>query len=169
MDAIEAILTRRSIRQYASGTIPDETVRTLLEAAMAAPSARNLQPWTFVLLDDRAILDAIPDFHPHAKMLRNAPLAILVCADTTRQPLEGYWLQDCAAATQNLLLAAHALGLGACWVGVQPREEREAGLRRLLSLPNEIRPVALVALGWPAEFKGRADRFDATRVYRNRL
>lgn len=167
MDAIEAILTRRSIRKYAAGPIPDEAVRTLLEAAMAAPSSKNRQPWAFVLLDDRSLLDAIPEFHPHAAMLRKAPLAILVCADTTRQPLEGYWLQDCAAATQNLLLAAHALGLGACWVGVQPRPEREAGLRRLLALPDFVRPVALVALGLPAETLGRADRFESSRVHHN--
>ncbi len=167
MDAIEAILTRRSIRRYAPGPIPGDVVRTLLEAAMAAPSSKNRQPWAFVLLEDRALLDAIPEFHPHAAMLRHAPLAILVCADTTRQPLEGYWLQDCAAATQNLLLAAHALGLGACWVGVQPRAEREAGLRRLLSLPDTIRPVALVALGLPAETPPRADRFDPSRIHRN--
>lgn len=167
MDAIEAILTRRSIRKYAPGPVPPQAVQTLLEAAMAAPSSKNQQPWAFVLIDDRRILDAIPDFHPHAKMLTSAPLAILVCADTTRQPLEGYWLQDCAAATQNLLLAAHALGLGACWVGVQPREEREAGLRRLLALPDPIRPVAMVALGLPGESKGRAERHDPSRVHRN--
>lgn len=168
MDAIEAILTRRSIRKYGPGPVSDEMMETLLRAAMASPSARNQQPWAFVVVDDRAILNAVPEFHPHAGMLRHAPLAIVVCADTTRQPLEGYWLQDCAAATQNVLLAAHALGLGACWVGVQPRPEREAGLKRLLDLPDWVRPVALVALGYPAETRERADRFDPARIHRNR-
>ncbi len=168
MDAIEAILSRRSIRWYTPDPVPEGLVRAVLEAAMASPSARNRQPWAFVVVDDRAILNAVPEFHPHAGMLRHAPLAIVVCADTTRQPLEGYWLQDCAAATQNILLAAHALGLGACWVGVQPRPEREAGLKRLLDLPEWVRPVALVALGYPAETRERTDRFDLSRIHRNR-
>ncbi len=168
MEALEAILTRRSIRRYTSEPVPEDLIHRLLQAAMAAPSARNKKPWAFVVVDDRTILEAIPDFHPHAAMLREAPLAIVVCADTTRQPLDGYWLQDCSAATENILLAAHALGLGACWVGVQPRPEREQGLRRLLGLPDAIRPVAAVALGWPAEKKPPANRYDPGRVHRNR-
>lgn len=168
MDAIEAILTRRSIRKYRPEEVSSKTIEALLRAAMAAPSARNTQPWAFVVIDDRATLSAIADFHPHAKMLRQAAVAILVCADTTRQPLEGYWLQDCSAATQNILLAAHALGLGACWIGIQPRPEREAFMRDLMALPAHIRPVALVSLGWPGEEKGSADRFDANRVFKNK-
>lgn len=167
MDAIEAILTRRSIREYSPKPVAEETVRVLIRAAMAAPSARNLQPWVFLVIDDRETLDAIPSFHPNAAMLRNAPLAIVVCADTSRQPMEGYWLQDCSAATQNILIAAHALGLGACWVGIQPRPEREAGVRRLLALPDRIRPASLVSLGYPAQTKEPVDRFDPTRILRN--
>jgi nitroreductase len=113
MDAIQAILTRRSIRQYTQAPVPTELVETLLRAASSAPSAGNRQPWQFAVIRDRAKLDAIPGFHPHAEMVRSARLAILVCADASAQPDPGYWVQDCSAAMQNLLLAAHAQGLGA--------------------------------------------------------
>lgn len=169
MDALQAILTRRSIRHY----LPDrpvapEMVETLLRSAMAAPSANNLRPWEFLVVEDRHVLDSLSRVHPHGRMLAQAPLAIVLCADPGRQPLEGYWLQDLSAATQNLLLAAHALGLGAVWLGVQPRREREAALREVLGVPEPIRIGMLVAIGHPAESKGPADRFEPHRVHRGR-
>ncbi len=168
MDVMQAILTRRSIRRYTSDPVPPKQVERLLAAAMAAPSAGNEQPWHFVVVRDRALLEAIPRFHPYSAMLKEAPLAILVCGDVTLEKHEGYWVQDCSAATQNLLLAAHAEGLGAVWLGLHPRPEREQGMRDLLALPGNVVPLALVALGHPAEEKGPAARFDPSRVHHDR-
>lgn len=167
MDAMDAILTRRSIRKYTEAAVPGDLIEEILEAAMAAPSAGNEQPWHFVVINDRELLDAIPKFHPHSKMLKQAAAAVAVCGDMTLEKHKGYWVQDCSAATQNLLLAAHALGLGAVWLGVFPREERVAGLKKLLGLPEEVVPLALVSIGYPAEKKGRADRFKEERIRYN--
>ncbi len=167
MDILEALHTRRSIRQYQDRAVPGELIDRLLRAAMAAPSARNAQPWHFVVLDDRKLLDAIPKFAPNAPMVRSAPAAILVCADVRLELSPGYWPVDCAAATQNLLLAAHGLGLGAVWCGIYPREERMAGFRRLLDLPNDVQPHSLVVLGYPAEHPPSQDRYRPDRVHRN--
>jgi nitroreductase len=168
MDTMEAIHTRRSIRKFGRDPVGDDTLRALLAAAMAAPSAGNQQAWQFVAITDRAVLDAIPKVHPYAGMLKTAPLAILICGDLREESHAGYWVQDCAAATQNLLLAAHALGLGAVWLGVHPRPDREKGLRELLGLPAEVMPLSLVAIGKPAEKKGHEDRYREDRVHRDR-
>jgi nitroreductase len=167
MDAMEAIISRRSIRRYTGQTIPDEMIEQLLQAAMSAPSAGNMQPWQFVIIDDREILDKIPTVHPYADMVREAPLAILVCGDLQRDGFGGYWVQDCSAATENLLIAAHARGLGAVWLGVYPRDERVKALRDLLSIPEDITPFAVIALGYAAEELSREDRFDPSKVHRN--
>jgi nitroreductase len=168
MDAMEAILTRRSVRQYTSEPVSEQTIQALLQAAMSAPSAGNQQPWQFIVIDARQMLDAIPGVHPFARMLQQAPLAILVCGDLTRERGPGFWVQDCSAATQNLLLAARAQGLGAVWLGVYPREERIAGLRELLGLPEHVVPLALVSIGHPASEQRVVDRYDEGRVHRNR-
>ena len=168
MDATEAILTRRSTRRYTTEPVPDDLIEALLRAAMAAPSAGNQQPWHFVVIRDRATLNAIPQFHSHSEMLREAPVAVLICGGEWMEQHEVYWVQDCSAATQNLLLEAHARGLGAVWLGMYPREERVQGLRRLLSIPEHIVPFALISIGRPAEHKEPANRFDATRVHRER-
>ena len=167
MDAMEAIISRRSIRRYTGQTIPDEMIEQLLQAAMSAPSAGNMQPWQFVIIDDREILDKIPKVHPYADMVREAPLAILVCGDLQRDGFGGYWVQDCSAATENLLIAAHAHSLGAVWLGVYPRDERVKALRDLLSIPEDITPFAVIALGYPAEELSKEDRFDPSKVHRN--
>jgi nitroreductase len=163
MDAMEAILTRRSIRRYTAQAVSDELIKELLQAAMSAPSAGNQQDWQFVVVRNREVLDELAGVHPYAP-LTGAPLAILVCGDLQRESHKGFWVQDCAAATQNLLLAAHANGLGAVWCGCYPREERAAGLRKALSLPEHIVPLALVVIGYPAEKKGRQDRYDPAKV-----
>jgi nitroreductase len=121
-----------------------------------------------VVLDQRGLLDEIPKFHPYAEMVAEAPLAILVCGDVRLEGSPGYWPIDCAAATQNLLLAAHALGLGAVWAGVYPREERIEGFRRLLGLPDHVIPHSLVPLGYPAESRPSAPRYRADRIRHNR-
>jgi len=169
MDALEAMLTRRSIRTYRDEPVSEEAIETLLRAAMAAPSAGNEQPWHFVVIRDRAVLDAIPSVHPYAQMAAGAPLAIAVCGDERLAKYEGFWVQDCAAATENLLLAAHASGLGAVWCGVYPSEERVAAVRELLAVPEQITPFCLVVIGHPDESKGPADRYDDARVHRDRF
>jgi len=166
MDALEAIFTRRSIRKFKTDPVAPDLVEILLKAAMQAPSANNLQPWHFIVITRREILDRIPTIHPYAAMLKQAPLAILVCGDRNLQPMEGYWVQDCSAATQNLLLAAHALGLGAVWLGVYPREDRIRGIRDLLHVPDEKAPLSLIAVGWPDEPKGRVNRFNPEKATR---
>jgi nitroreductase len=168
MDTLEAISTRRSIRKYLDKPVPEDLVQKILAAAMQAPSARNQQPWHFVVIDDRRILAEIPGFMPNAAMAGTAPLAILVCGDLSLEKSEGYWVVDCAAATQNMLLAAHALGLGAVWCGVYPREPRMDGLRRLLALPEKVMAHSLVVLGYPAEQVPPVNRYQADRVRRNR-
>lgn len=168
MDAIECIRTRRSVRQYGAGAVPEEALKEILESAMCAPSAGNEQPWHFVVLKDREILKRIPSFHPYAKMAPSASVAILVCGEPRLEKHKGFWVQDCAAATQNLLLAAHALGFGGVWVGVHPKEEREQGFRDLLNIPAHVVPFALVPLGAPAEKTGQVPRYRADRVHADR-
>lgn len=167
MDAMEAILGRRSIRQYTESPVSDETVETILRAAMAAPSANDKQPWRFIIINKREILDAIPAFHQYAAMLKQAPLAILICGDKSAVSHTGYLYLDCSAATQNMLLAIHALGLGAVWLGIYPREQRMAGIRDLLGLPDHLEPVALVSIGYPAEHKPPSRRFDKEKIRYN--
>lgn len=167
MNALQTIITRRSVRRFTQRAVPPELIDKILRAAMAAPSAGNQQPWHFVVIDDRALLDEIARFHPYAGMLKLAPAAIVVCGDSRLEQHQGYWVQDCSAATENLLLAAHALDLGAVWIGLYPREERVMRVRALLNMPIEVTPMALVALGYPAERPDPADRFNRTRIHRN--
>ena len=135
---------------------------------MSAPSAGNEQPWHFVVIKERESLDEIPTFHPYSQMLRHAPMAILVCGDETLEKYQGYWVQDCSAATQNILLAAQAKGLGAVWLGVYPIKDRVIGLRKLLGIPEHVTPFSLISIGYPAEQKPRSERYDISRVHHNR-
>ena len=167
MEALEAILTRRSVRHYTARPVPEAAVREVLAAAMQAFSAGNEQAWQLVVITERRLLDAIPRFHPYADMVRQASVAILVCGDLDLEKYKGYWVQDCAAATENLLLAAHARGLGAVWVGVYPKEDRVERMRALLGLPQHVVPMALVPLGYPAERIPPEERYDPARVHRN--
>ncbi len=166
---MEIILKRRSIRKFTNQPISDEIVKQLLEAGMAAPSAGNEQPWQFVVITQREILDKIPAIHQYSQMLKQAPLAILVCADMSLNKYDiDYWIQDCAAATQNILLAATHKGLGSVWLGVYPRHERVEGLRQLFSIPEYVIPFALIALGYPDEEKPPINRYKEDRVHYNK-
>ena len=163
----DAVLSRRSVRTYTDDAVTDEQLERLLRAAMAAPSAGNQQPWQFVVVRDRETLAAIPSVHPFARMLPRAPVAIVVCgAAGGRWPQ--FWDQDCAAAVENLLIEAEAMGLGAVWLGVHPLEERVTGLRRLLGIPDDVTPFAVVPVGHPVEKKAPSDRFDPGRVHHER-
>lgn len=169
MDVLEAIRTRRSIRKFQDKPVPRELVRIMLEAAMFAPSARNAQPWQFVVIEDRNMLSAYGRKHPNAEMAQQAPLGILVCGDKRLELSPGYWPVDCAAAVQNLLLAAHAVGLGAVWTGVYPREDRMETLRQMCNLPPEVMPHSLILIGYPGESPAMPERFRPDRVHCNRF
>ncbi|MCK4853391.1 MAG: nitroreductase family protein [Bacteroidales bacterium] len=161
---IDAILKRRSIRRYSGKPVDKSEIILLLKAGMYAPSARNEQPWHFIVIDKRDLLDRIREVHPYASMLSGAALAILVCGDENLELSKGYWSVDCSASTQNILLAAHALGLGAVWLGVYPRQERQDGIRKIFDLPAHIHPFSLISIGHPAEEKGLPDRFKEDRI-----
>ena len=163
---IQTIFSRRSIRKYTAEPVSEADIKTLLEAAMAAPSASNRKPWQFVVVTERQTLDALAEAHPHGKMLFEATLCIAVCGDLTE--MERFWVQDCSAATENLLLAATALGLGAVWLGVYPRDKRVAAVRQVLELPETITPLNLISIGHPAEEKKPRTQYDGTRVHRER-
>lgn len=162
-ELIQTIFARRSIRKYTNEPVSEEDVRILLEAAMAAPSANNSQPWHFVVVTDRKTLNALAEAHPYGKMLFQATLSIAVCGDPAAS---AYWEQDCSAATENLLLAATALGLGAVWLGVHPREDRVAAVRRILNIPDSVVPLCLLSIGHPAERKEPRTQYDEAKVHR---
>jgi nitroreductase len=166
-DKLNFIFGRRSIRVYSPGEIDGDTVTRLLEAAMAAPSAMTKDPWRFVVVRKQATLAAMAEALPGGKMLGTATLAIFVCGDldATFERHVSFLLQDCSAAVENLLLAAHALGLGACWVGVHPAENAINRLRNLLGLPSPVMPVAVVSLGVPGEQLGPRTRFNQNYVH----
>ena len=169
-DKLSFIFGRRSIRVYAPGEVPDTVVQRVLEAAMAAPSAMTKDPWRFVVVRKKQTLAEMANLLPGGKMLGTAALAIAVCGDqeVALDHQLSFLLQDCAAATENLLLGAHALGLGACWIGVHPSPESITGLRKLLSLPGSIVPVAVVSLGPPGEQPEARTRYVAQYVHRDR-
>lgn len=164
---MNAIFTRKSIRKYKGSKLSEAQIEYLLKAAMQAPSAANQQPWVFVVIDDREVLSAIAAFNPYAQMLNTASHAIVVCGDTSNEKAKGFWVQDCSAATENILLAAEDEGLGAVWIGTYPNEERVEKLSALLQLPKHIVPLSIVSVGEPDESRTAQNRYDATRVYRN--
>lgn len=161
---------RRSVRAYRPGEVTEAQVRTLLEAAMAAPSAVAKDPWRFVVVRDRSTLKRLAEPLANGTMLIQASLAIVVAGDleVAHDRQISYLLQDCAAATENLLIAAHMIGLGTCWLGVHPRENRVAALRLILNLPDTVVPVSCVAVGHPAELKGPRSRYTDTYVHHDR-
>ena len=167
MDLFQAIRTRRSIRRFLPDPVPESDVQEILSAAMMAPSAGNEQPWQFVVITDRSKLDAIVPIHGYAAMAAHAPLAILVCGDLSLEKYTGFWIQDCSAAMQNLLLAAHAKGLGAVWCGVYPVKERVDGFKGLFHLPEQVIPLGLAVIGWPAHSPQSKSRFRPERIHDN--
>ncbi len=156
---LDFIYKRRSIRKYTDQPIEDAKITEMLKAAMAAPSANNKQPWHFVVVKDREMLNKIAETHPYGKMAGEAPLAIVVCGDADNY----YMWQDCAASTENLLLAAANLGLGAVWCGL--REEREVNMRNLLGVPDHIHTFSLVVIGYPGEEKPARTQYNEEKVH----
>lgn len=153
MKAIDAILSRRSIRKYEQGIIAQEDIDLILECAMAAPSAGNQQSWHFLVIKDSNLREQISKILPNSEMLPEAALAIVVCGDRSIELYPDYWVQDCSAASENILLAAHALGYGAVWVSVYPRIDRILPVKKLLDLPESVMPLNVISIGIPNETK----------------
>lgn len=167
MDVFEAIHSRRSIRKYEDKPVSEKIIKEILGAAMMAPSAGNAQPWQFVIVDDREKMEMVASINKYATMAKKAPMGILVCGDLSLEKYPGYWSQDCSAAVQNLLLAAHAKGLGAVWTGVYPDEERIPNFKKLFNLPEQIIPLGFIVIGHPAQESKKKDRYNEDRVHRN--
>ena len=168
MECLEAIMSRRSIRRYTDEPVSETAVETVLRAAMAAPSAGNQQSWRFIVVTDEGLRERLAQATPYSRMVAHAPVAIVVCGDTREEKHPGYWVQDCAAAVENALVAINALGLGAVWIGVHPIEERERAVREICGVIQGVRPFCLIALGHPEEAKPPAERFDPRFVMRER-
>lgn len=166
---MKAIFERRSIRKYLNRQIPKESIKEILRAGLSAPSAGNAQPWQFIVLEEKSIMHQIPEIQPSSQMLKQASHAIVVCGDMTlKNKFVGeLWIQDCSAATENMLIMAQDLGLGAVWLGVYPMKEIVEGIKQLLGLPDHIIPFSIVSLGYPAEKKDASDRCNEARVHWN--
>jgi len=159
---LDLIKKRRSIRKYTDESISDADIRTLLEAAMAAPSADNLQPWEFVVVEDRALRQTLSQTHPWSKMCADAPVVFAVCVHSRRS---NHWIEDASAATENLLLAATALDLGAVWIGIYPNASHESHVREALDIPSSLRVLCLIPVGHPAESKPSDTKYDEDKVH----
>lgn len=169
--AIENIMTRVSVREFTGEFISQEQIDTLLRAAMAAPSALNHQPWAFIVVTDRAVLDQIGEQLPYSRCANNPACAIIPCGDLTKA-IEGegqnFWINDVSAATENLLLAAHAMGLGAVWTGIHPGQERVNILKEILALPEHIIPLCVVPIGVPAEQPEVKNKYKEENIHYNK-
>ena len=167
MDIFTALHTRRSIRKFTDQPVSDEHIHTLLDAAMIAPSAGNAQPWEFLVVDDKELLKQVPVINPYAGMAPAAPVSILVCGNLKAEKYPGYWVQDCSAAVQNILLAATGLGLGTVWTGIHPMEDRVGSFQRLFNLPDYIIPLGLIVIGHHTTRTDPKSRFEAAKVHKN--
>lgn len=168
METLEAIFTRRSVRKFHKDQVVEQDkVDTILRAGMIAPSTANQQPWHFLVINEREILDKIPTVHPYAQMVLQAPLAIISCVDMNLDVHAGFWVQDLSNASMNILLAARDLGLGAVWLGVYPREDRVQALQELFNLPENIVPFNIIPMGYSDMEQKKMDRFIPERVHYN--
>ena len=170
-NAIEIIMARKSVRSYTSRPVEKEKVDIMLKAAMAAPSAVNKQPWAFIVIDDRDVLNKLAEVLPYAKMTAAAPMAIVVCGDLSKAlngETDRYWMLDCSAASENLLLAAESMGLGAVWTAVYPENDRIAKVRSVLSLPDHIIPFNLIPVGYPQHREEAKDKFKTENIHYNK-
>ena len=160
--ALANIFARKSVRSFTDQAVPDEMVETLLKAAMAAPTAMNSQPWSFIVVNDKEMLEK-------CHVAYNPPMAIIVCGQTMAQNGMDmiFWQQDCSAATENLLLAAEALGLGAVWTAGYPALERVAPIREALGIPDDIMPLCVIPIGFPAGETPAKDKWVPEKVHYN--
>ncbi|HXK80949.1 MAG TPA: nitroreductase family protein [Bacteroidales bacterium] len=166
--ALNLILSRKSVRQFSDLPINKNKLELLVKAGMAAPSARNLQPWAFVIVTERETMDFLGDALPYAKMLKQANAAIVVCGDLNKvSPIskKDYWVQDCSAATQNILLAAEATGLGAVWTAAFPYEERMKPICECLNLPDSFLPLNIIPIGYPEGNDKPKDKWNPKNLF----
>jgi nitroreductase len=169
MDLLDAIFTRRSVRRFDSKEVSAQDIEVMLQAAMSAPSAHNEQPWQFLVITERELLDQISKVHPYAKMCLETPLAIIPCIDlSSHENSDGFWVQDMSAATQNILLTARSLGLGAVWLGVYPNEKIVRAIKKLFQLPEKVMPLNIIPIGHTDVVQSKVDRFDAKKVHYNK-
>lgn len=169
-NAIETLMTRTSIRSFTDRPVSADTIEMLLRAGMAAPTAVNKQPWHFVVINDRAKLDELGGNGRQSQMWQESTLAIAVCGNMEKAlegPAQAFWIQDCSAATENILLAAHALGLGAVWTGCYPMEERVANVSQVLNLPEHIVPLCVIVMGYPNEQPEPKDKWKVENISYN--
>ena len=166
---IDSIANRRSIRSYKDTPVGRDTIEVLLKAGMTAPTASNNQPWEFVVVTNQETRKQLVQAKPHAEMLLEAPACIIVCGNRERfypeEEVQDFWVQDCSAATENILVAAASLGLGTCWCGVFPRKARLEAVSKVLCLPADILPLNLIALGYPDETPPVKDKWRPDRVH----
>lgn len=168
MDTIEALVTRRSIRKYKDRKIEKDKLDIILKSAMYAPSAMNLQAWHYVVIDDRNILEETIKSIPHAELLRQTPTAILVCGDAETEKNDSWMIQNCSAVIQNILLAAHGLGIGSCWIAIHGMEEVVKNVSEQFKLPENVVPISLITLGYPDEEVVAENRFRKEKIHINR-
>ena len=168
MNFFELIKTRRSIRAYTDKDISDQDIEKIIDAAMSAPSAGNARPWHFIIIKEKELLEKIKDVNPYAKMADNAKMAIMICGDLSLEKHKGFWVQDCSAATQNLLLASHALGIGSVWTGIHPIEDRVVNFSKIFNLPKNVIPLSLILLGYPKKIPESESRFEANKIHHNK-
>jgi len=171
VDTLKSIFERRSIRNYTGDAVDRDNLLTLAKAGMAAPSSYDTRHFRLILVDDEETISKLAEAMPNAKMVIPAKHAVIVASDLSvaHGGIEiDYWLQDCSAAAQNVLLAAHDLGLGACWTGIHPREERVTFVKELMGIPENVRPVCLIVVGTPSGEEKPRDKFDASFVCWNR-
>jgi len=164
-DTLTVIHRRKSVRKYLEKPVSREQLTLLMKAGMAAPTAADKRPWVFVAVTERAKLNALADELPHTKMLYTAPAAIAVCGDTRKALNSSVWSQDCCAASQNILLAAEAIGLGAVWTGIYPEYFKYNHVRRVLSIPMEVIPLNVIAIGWPTGEEKPKEKFDPANIH----
>ncbi len=164
---IDFILSRRSIRKYIHKEISKENLEIILKSAMYAPSAMNLQPWHFIVFDSKEFFEKLISAIPHAEMIKNADKCIMVCGDSSKEKNESWLLQNCSASVQNILLSAHSLGIGSCWIAVHGIDEVVKKVKSEFNLPSEIIPVALISLGYPNEVVTKEERFDTNKIHYN--
>ncbi|HBH49405.1 MAG TPA: nitroreductase family protein [Bacteroidales bacterium] len=164
MELFDALFNRRSIRQYTNQKVEDELLEKIISAGMYAPSAVNKQPWHFIIFRNSHTIDQIAAVHPNASMLKHASAGILICFDKNLEHDDGYGPVDCAAATQNMLLAAHGCGLGACWIGIYPRVQRIEALHTIFQLPEHVIPFAVISLGYADEQTIATNRVRPERI-----
>jgi len=165
MEVMNAIKTRRSIRRYTEQKISEEILHELLEAGFCAPSAMNYRPYHFVVVQEKEQLQRVSECSVYSKMIESAACCIVVVADTNKQKLKDLWINDCSASIQNILLAAHSLGLGAVWCGVVEDRGIDRKLKEVLLLPDAIQPAGMISIGYPAENREVTDRFEESKVH----